>query len=164
MPAWISVYCTQAVGEIKPGQLLEDIRDNDFWTLAEQYDVDEDLVDPALAQLRLVPDKSGFELHYRAEGERPLVIHYWAAPERVEEEIDEVLESLDGAAGAPRIADHMQKVQAVIGIEMGASQLTDMGVVLAYEIARWFGSHRGGLIKGDDDNWSLIEDGGYVRL
>ena len=58
----------------------------------------------------------------------------------------------------------MENVQTVIGIELGFSQLEDMGVVFAYEVARWFGEHRGGLIKGDEDNWSLIDCGAYVHI
>lgn len=70
----------------------------------------------------------------------------------------------DSSDSAERIRNHMKKVCAVIGIEMGFSQLEDMGVVFAYEVARWYGEHRGGLIKGVDENWLSIDDGGFVFL
>lgn len=166
MPAWVSVYCTQSIDDVTPEQLRSDIRDNDYWTLAENYDVDNDLVDPALALLRIETDRNGFQLHYRPEGERQLAIHCWTNPERVKEESEEVLELFDVDSGetATRIQEHMKNVQAVIGIEMGFSQVEDMGVVFAYEVARWFGQYRGGLIKGVDDNWSMIDGGGYAHL
>ncbi len=166
MPAWVSVYCTQPIDEVTPDQLASGIRDNDYWTLAEHYDVDDDLVNPALAQLRIDRDSNGFQLLYRPRGERQLAIHCWTAPDRVKEEIEEVLGLLDGDSSeiATRIQEHMKNVQSVIGIELGFSQLEDMGVVFAYEIARWFSEHHGGLIKGDDDNWSMIDGGAYVHL
>lgn len=166
MPAWISVYCTQPIDDVSADQLCDDIRDNDYWTLAEHYDVDDDLVNPALQRLRIERDSGGFQLHYRPEGERQLAIHCWTGSARVEEEIAEVAETLeeDSSETANRVREHLKNVQAVIGIEMGFSQLEDMGVVFAYEIARWFGEHRGGLIKGYDDSWSLIVDSGFVHL
>lgn len=167
MPAWISVYCSKALGDMPPADTLAaEIRNNDFWTLAEDYEIDEDLVDPALANFCIEPDGSGFNLHYRPEGERPIAVHYWTKPERVEEEIQEVHEQLGGNnAAVGKIKQHLQAVQAVVGIEMGFSQLEDMGIVFAYEIARWFGRNRGGMIKDDDDNWSFINsDGGVSHL
>lgn len=166
MPAWVSVYCTQPIDDVTPHELRTGIRENDYWTLAEQYDVDDDLVDAALALLRIEADNHGFQLQYRPKGERQIAIHCWTAPERVKEEIEEVLELFDGDSSetATLIQEHMKNVQSVIGIELDFSQLEDMGVVFAYEVARWFGQHRGGLIKGDDDNWSMIEGGGYVHF
>lgn len=166
MPAWVTVYCKQQISGVSAERLCSGIRDNDYWTLAEQYEVDEDLVDPALELLRIEPDGNGFQLHYRPAGDRPLAIHLWKSPDRVKEEIAEVLESIEDVHSeiAARIQEHMREVQVVIGIEMGYSQLEDMGIVFAYEIARWFGQNYSGLIKGDDDNWSMVDGGGYVHL
>ncbi|NJK53217.1 MAG: hypothetical protein HC936_11170 [Leptolyngbyaceae cyanobacterium SU_3_3] len=142
------------------------IDDNDYWMLAEHYGIDDALVNPALDLLHIEADDDGYELHYRPEGERQLIIHCWTMPERVKEEIEEVLELFEGDSSEIeiRIREHMRNVRSVIGIEMGFSQLKDMGVVFAYEVARWFGQKYGGLIKDDDDNWSMIEGGVYVQL
>jgi len=56
MPAWVSVYCTQPIDDVTPDQLRTGIRESDYWTLAEDYDVDDDLVDPALELLSNVVD------------------------------------------------------------------------------------------------------------
>lgn len=167
MPAWVSVYCSQALGDMPSADALGgDIRNNDFWTLAEDYEVDEALVDSALANFRIETDASGFNLHYGNDGDRPVTVHYWIKPDRVAEEAQEVVEQLDSNnAAADRIKKHLQAAQAVVGIEMGFSQFQDMGIVFAYEVARWFGRNRGGLIKDDDDNWSFIDnDGGFGHL
>ena len=93
-------------------------------------------------------------------------MHYWTNPDRVAEEGQEVVEqfSADNDRSA-RIKTHLQNAKAVVGIEMGFSQLEDMGIVFAYEIARWFGRNRGGMIKDDDDHWSVIDDhGGFSHF
>ena len=167
MPTWISVYCSKALGDMPPADTLAaEIRKNDFFTLAEDYEIDEDLVDPALANFRIEPDDSGFNLHYRSTGERPIAVHYWTKPERVKEEIQEVHELLGGdSAAVGKVKQHLQTIQAVVGIEMGFSQLEDMGIVFAYEIARWFGRNRRGMIKDDNDNWLFTSsDGGFIHL
>ena len=158
MPAWISIYCTESTDDVRADQMLTGIRVSDYWTLAEHYGIDEDLVDPALALLKIDSDDDGWELCYRPAGERQLAIHRWASRDRTTEEVDEVLESFEDDSNelANRILGHLSKVQTVIGIEMGFSQLEDMGIVFAFEIARWFGLHKGGLIRDDEGNWSMI--------
>ena len=167
MPAWISIYCTESTDDVRADQMLAGIRDNDYWTLAEQYEIDEDLVDHALAMLTIDSDDNGWQLRYRPAGERQLAIHRWASRDRVTEEVDEVLESFDNDSSdvATRVRQHLSKVQTVIGIEMGFSQLEDLGIVFAFEISRWFGRCKGGLIKDDDGKWSMIgRDGGFIHL
>lgn len=58
MPAWVRVFCKQLIGVVTPDQLRSGTRDNLNWTLAEQYIIDDDLVDPAL---RIEPDRIGEE-------------------------------------------------------------------------------------------------------
>ena len=167
MPAWVTIYCSNPIGDMPDDATFgKEIRNNDFWTLAEDYGIDESLVDSALANFRLENDGSGFNLHYGQHGDRPLTVHYWTNPNRVAEEGQEVVEQLGADDDrSAKIKTHLQDAKAVVGIEMGFSQLEDMGIVLAYEIARWFGRNRGGMIKDDDDNWSVIDDhGGFSHL
>jgi len=170
MPAWISIYCKQPLDDVTPARIMEGVRVADFHTLAEQYDVAESLVKPARARLRIeTVDGDGspaLRLCYRPEGERQLAIHFWTSPSRVQEEIEEALERIQSkkTAGARTIRKHLGGVKAVVGIEIGFSQLEDMGIVFAYEVARWFGEHKSGLIYGEQDAWSLIEDNCFRHL
>ena len=103
------------------------IRDRD-------YDVDDELVSPALDLFSITESMDGFQLDYRPDGERQLAIRCWTAPDHVAEEISEVKESI-GAANAA-LAESIAATKAVVAIELGASQMKDMGIVFAYEVAR----------------------------
>lgn len=166
MPAWVTVYCFEPIGEMPDSETLsKEIRNNDYWTLAEDYDIDESLVDVALANFRIENDGSGFSLHYGQQDARPLTVHYWTNQDRVVEEVQEVVERLGDDTRSQTIKGHLKNAKAVVGIEMGFTQLEDMGIVFAYEVARWFGRHRGGLIKDDDDNWSVVDShGGFDHM
>jgi hypothetical protein len=52
----------------------------------------------------------------------------------------------------------------VIGLELGFSMLEDMGVVLAYELARYLAQKGDGVIVDDDDRWQVIERGAFSPI
>ncbi len=160
MPAWVTVYCSEPVDSIDPDQLLAGLSQADYWTLAEVYEVNEELVDPALARLQIIPSGENLQLHYRPEGERQLEIHRWTNGARIAEEIREVLEWIgeDRSERASAIQAFLPKVQGIVAVEMGFGQLEDLGIALAYEIARWFAHNCRGLIMDHNDKWFRTTD------
>jgi hypothetical protein len=172
MSAWISVYCEESVGSLTPQELLEAISVADFWTLAEWYEVPEEQVQPALELLRIEParedDFDVYELHYRGPDERPVCIQRWAAPARVQEEIEEALERLKGSddAAVEDVRDHLRRVCEVIGIELGWTQVgSNMGAVFAGEVARCLAQSGRGYILWLDGGWSTVDKiGAFVHL
>lgn len=171
MAAWLSVYCKQSVGHLTPQDLLERISVADFWTLAEWYDLPEEQVGPARAQLRIESaGEEGFdvyELHYREPGHRPVFVRRWAAPALVREEIGEALGKLQifRSPAADRVRDHVRQTSEVIGIELGWSQTEDMGIAFAYEVARTLARMGRGVIAGLDEGWMTVDEvGGFVDL
>jgi len=161
MPLWVTAYCSESIDDVTT-ESLGSMRENDYWTLAEDYDVDDELVSPALNLFKITEAKDGFQLSYRPDGERQLAIRCWTTPERVAEEISEVKESI--GTSNPALAESIAAAKAVVAIELGASQMKDMGIVFSYEVARWFGTHKNAFIKGVDDDWSKIVGGGFVHL
>jgi hypothetical protein len=172
MAWWLTVYCRKPVAALTPAQLLAGIRDEDrsapagvdYWTLAEHYDIeDEAVVDAALDVLRVRgAGATGLdcEVHYQPEDDRrPIVVHCWSEPERVAEELAEAEE---GRSPPPAALERLQASKEIVGIELGFSQLEDMGIVLAYEIARWLAQKGDGLVVDDDDQWLAVEGGGWV--
>lgn len=172
MAWWLTVYCRRPVSGLAPAQLLAGIRGEDhetlagvdYWTLAEGFGIeDEAVVDAALDLLRV--RESGAtgldcEVCYRPEVDaRPIVVHCWSAPTRVGEELAEAEE---GRSPPPTALPRLREAQEVVGIELGFSQLEDMGVVIAYEIARWLAQRGDGLVADDDDQWMAVEDGRWV--
>ena len=161
MLSWITAYCPENIDDVTP-ESLSTIRDNDFWTLAEDYDVADELVSPALKLFKIEEAQDGYQLIYRPDGERQLAIRCWASPDRIDEEISEAKKSIGGSSSA--MAESIAATMAVVAIELGAIQMTDMGIVIAYEVARWFGGHKNALIKSVDDDWSKIVGGGFSHL
>ena len=156
MPAWISAYCTEWPGPLEPDRLLHTLRSADLYTLTEDYDVPEDLVGPAARQLEVMHAPDGLCVTYG--GTRPLHVRCWTNPDRVREELSECPPlPVSGCR-------QLDAVRAVVGIELGISQQRDMGVVLAYEVARWLGSTRSAWIVGLDRRWSAVQSGGFVPL
>jgi hypothetical protein len=172
MPYWITVYCRTPVSSLAPAELLAGIRDEDpgapagvdYWTLAEGFGIeDEDVVDAALDVLRVRPERArglACEVCHRPELDaRPIVVHCWSEPERVAEEIQEAEENREPP---PAALERLRASREVVGLELGFSQLEDMGIVIAYEIARWLAQKGEGLVADDDDQWFSVEGGAWA--
>jgi hypothetical protein len=174
MAWWLTIYCRRPVSALAPARLLAGIQGHDsealagvdYWTLAEQLGIeDEAVVDAALDVLRVRGDeelglRSGCEICYRPEIDaRPIVLHCWSDPARVAEELQEAEESRSPPPGA---LSRLRAASEVVGIELGFSQLEDMGLVIAYEIARWLAQRGDGLVVDDDAQWMAVESGAWV--
>lgn len=137
----------------------------DYAMLAETYDLDDDIADEALEHLRVVSDGPAFDryqLHYKKNAKaRPVSVHRWSDRARVEEEIGEALERLKPSA---KIAEELRRSVEVVAIELGFSQLEDMGVVLAYEAARHLARKGDGIIVDAEDHFTAVRDGVFVDL
>jgi len=171
MPAWIAVYCQKSVAHISPDQLLAEISKADLATLAEDYNVAEEQVKPARANLHIQAALQTkfdiYKLHYRTPEQRPVAIRRSAAPATVSEEVREALERLEGKQGtaADKLRGHLGQVTEVISVELGWSQLKDMGIVLAYEVARSVAQVGEGYIRDDDGAWSYVDaTGAFVPI
>jgi hypothetical protein len=179
MPAWITLFCRRSVVDVSPNALKAGILDKDpstsagvdYNALADDYGVDEKLVDPALKNLEIASvepaNADGFtrySLRYTAADTRPVLIHRWTDSDHLKKEtVDETIELLTSRQRF--IAELLQRTKEVIGIEFGYSQLEDMGVVLAYEVARYLGARGDALIQNDLGKWLIIgKRGGFDPL
>lgn len=174
MPYWITVYCRTPVSSLAPAELLAGIlgRDSsalagvDYWTLAEGFGIDdEEVVDAALDVLRVRPERAKgldpLEVCYRPELDaRPIVVHCWSEPERVAEELAEAEEN---RSPSPEALPRLRASREVVGLELGFSQLEDMGIVIAYELARWLAQKGDGIVVDDDDQWLAVDEGAWTQ-
>jgi hypothetical protein len=171
MALWITVYCRFRREDITAAQLLDGIHGRDlsalagvdYESLAEDYHVHLTSVADAVAALAVRPlaDGAGCEVRYGAEA-RPLFVRRWRETARVAEEIREVVER---AASYPREAvERVRSSCEVIGIELGVSHLRDMGVVVAYEVARYLAQKCDGVILTDEGRWLRVDDGEFANL
>lgn len=171
MATWITVYCRNTVTNISPEDLKTGLlgKDSsavagvDYRTLAEQYNIDPSLVGEAVRNIGVAETKGGdgwthYAIRYGAEDTRPLLLYRWIKPARVAEELNEA-RGLTGNNGF--IAHRLEETAEVIGIELGIGQLKDMGVVLAYEAARYFAQRGDGVILNDEGRWLTVADGAF---
>lgn len=165
MPAWLTIYCRRR-STITRSELLAELRDADWDTLAEVHEIDESLVSPALAAFRLEDADhdalDGAGLAYRAAGFRPIRIHVWSSPERVAEEIEQ---ARDAGELPEAVSAALGDVIEVIALELGFGMYEDMGIAIAWEVARILAHDARGFVRDDDKRWSLVDEhGGYVHL
>lgn len=156
MTYWITVYNPRPVAapHFDEAAFLEAITRADFSTLCEQYGLEGALIAPGLEHLRLVREphaaESFFLLRYGPEKHRPIVVERW---ETAGDDGKAILaEALDRAPGAA-VRSRLENTVEILALALGASQVEDLGLVLAYEIARWAAGQGGGVIEGLDGGW-----------
>ena len=163
MAWWITVYGTRSPDGPLPTP--EDVRagirasPSTYQALVEAHTLDVD-VTSALAALTVEPwGERGVQIAYGAEHGRSVGVHFWTEPERVAEEVEEAMEVRRAPAhGLTRL----QHSNVVAGIELGASQLEDMGYIVALQVARFLGERWNALVVDDDANWSLVRAGRLI--
>jgi hypothetical protein len=167
---WITIYCTKSVSTITGAQLLDGIQDRDqaapagveYHTLAVDDDVDDSQVSPALASLRVEPQgKLPIEqaVHYSDDG-RMVLMQCWNQAARVAEELEECRDVRDPP---PAAEDTLARCTEIVALELGASQFGTMGVVIAYEIARYLAQKGSGIFVDDEDEWFAVRDGAFGK-
>jgi hypothetical protein len=154
----MTVYCARPVEALTVADLrgaLDSVED--WYTLAEGYDLDEAAVDEARRHLRLEGEHGHFELRCREDPTklRPLEIHCWTKPERVAEEKQEASERLSGLKpkSAEAVLKHLVRCVAVMGLEMSWPMLERMEVVYAEQLAFYLAKRFDGQVRGVDDRW-----------
>ena len=82
-----TVYCQRSVAGVTPEQLLAGVCEADLFTIAENNDVPDDVIEDALAQLRIENvDPQGFRwyrLCYRPAGVRQIDVERWQTADEV---------------------------------------------------------------------------------
>ena len=154
MNYWIFVFNKKTIEPINEEGLLERITDSNFEILCRQYGLDPLMIQPTLAQLQIVlapKDLSPFFLlQYHPQGKRPIVVYRWDSHQDYGKAL---LQDAVGDNQQEEIQEHLAQTQYLIGIELAQSQLRDMGLLLAYEVARWAADVGHGLLRGVDGKW-----------
>jgi hypothetical protein len=164
MAAWLTVYCSREPPVWTPEELLAELRRADWWTLSEDHQLPDGAVELALGQLGIEACGEGpfdLELRYAGAGARPLVLHAWTGQARVAEELEEAREIREPPAG---VDDALDQCTVVFGIEMGWSQLADMGAVFGWELARLLAQRGRGVVVDDDHEWFRVTCEGPLEL
>lgn len=154
MNYWILIFNKKAIGSIDEEGLLEKITDSNYETLCRQYGLNPSMVQPTLAQLQIALAPEGlspfFLLQYHLKGEWPIVVYRWDLDQDYGKAL---LEDAVGVVQSEEIQEHIVQTQFILGIELAQTQLRDMGLLLAYEVARWAAEGGQGILRGLDGKW-----------
>lgn len=150
----IMVFNTRSIEQISKAMIMEALTGSNLYTLCNQYKLSPVMIDPALRNLAIVLTQKQiapfFLLRYRPEGQRPLVVNRWdktdsAGKSFLQEGLVKVSSQL--------VKAHLVETDQVFVIELDYSQIKDMGLVFAYEIARWAAYQGQGIVRGLDNQW-----------
>jgi hypothetical protein len=152
VPYSILVFNRKPISIINPEAVLAAVTESNYQTLCRQYGLDMELIEPAKAHLRLIGPQGGdspfFALAYGPAAQRPVMVHLFCLDQELRAELSAVLAAAPQALGF-KLAESAQ----VVRIDLGLEQLADLGLLLAYELARWTAVNGEGVLRGLDGRW-----------
>ena len=89
-------------------------------------------------------------LCYGPKQHPPVVVTAWDV---VVEAGSQLLEEIIKDCDSPVIVRNLEETSFIYCVELVATQLGDMGLLLAYELARWIAQRGEGLVLGLDRTW-----------
>lgn len=153
---YIWVFSKIGIAKILPNRLQADLAKVSFQTLCNQYGLDCSLIDQTLGNLDVI---SGGDVlpywvvNYLPPDGRPLFVYYKGLSTK-----DSTRMHAEKMALKPnsRLAEKLSDLSEIYRIDLHASQLQDMGLLLGYEVARWIGFHGRGLVRDLHGEWYAL--------
>jgi hypothetical protein len=155
----VLVFNKQPLDKFDKEELLSHLLDVSFKTLCDQYQLNPALIEPARSNMEVVVSSEHalpfFYVRYGSTREQPILVYEWDAESGRGRGI---LDGVFKGEITKEITDALLAVKSIIEIELASVQLKDMGLLLAYEIARW-GAYEGeGVTLGLDNTWYRLND------
>ena len=148
----ILVFNQRPLGRFSPAELLEDLRAVHYSTLCRQYGLNPALISTAMEYLAVDGsedvDLPYFIVRYQPENQPPIVVSKVGLPE-----VWQGLSVKEQAILPGPVRSHLERVQEAYSLALKEAQLFDLGLLLAYEIARWLAQSGEGLVFGLDGTW-----------
>lgn len=154
MDYWILIFNQYPLGRFGKEDLLDAISASNFHTLCDQYGLEPALIQPGVEQLA-VKKSTGehvplFFLQYQPINRPPIVVTEWdVAGENGKQLLADMIEG----CGSSKTCEPLLKTRFIYSVELVESQLYDLGLLLAYEIARWATERGEGIVLGLDRTW-----------
>ena len=150
----ILVFTQKSILSIPQEVIQDDLLKVNFHSLGEQYGLDPSQVEAAKSNLEVHMSRDGkfpyFFIRYNQEQMRPIVVHEWElVSDKGKKILGDLLQIIDDA----EVIKRLPGFNYLMEIELAPSQLKDMGLLLAYEIARWAAAQGVGLVLGLDKIW-----------
>lgn len=151
---WIMIFNQNPLGQFSGESLLKAITTANYHTLCEQYGLDPGLIQPVVDHLCL--EMAGgsavpyFLVRYQPQHLPPLVVTRWNTTTSAGRQ--RLVPFAENPVSAD-LRDHLMGTRELITVELVEAQLVDLGLLLAYEIARWAAGLGSGIIYGLDGVW-----------
>jgi len=135
--------------------VLKAISGSNLYTLCDQYGLDSAQIEATVAHLGLIRGKTTqfapfLLLRYHPKGDRPLLVHAFQVDSS---QGSLILHRAVNNTYHPALKKALGKTNQVLFIELSQIQLRDMGLLLAYEVARWAAEQGKGFVRGLDGKW-----------
>ncbi len=159
MPYGIVVFNQKTIGPIDQEDVLSTVTESNFHTLCEQYGLAAELLghgsDHLHLNILLHGDLPVFQLDYRSDYRTPLTVYRWPASSQngraymvqMQNEVEVIVDQ-----------EYLTRILQVILIEITRPQLEDLGILLAYEIARWAAFCGNGIMHALDGKWYRLNE------
>lgn len=162
----ILVFNKQSLGVIDSNRLRSYLMEVHFDTLCDQYGLNPSLIGSARTNLDVAVSKAHkspfFLIKYGDEKGCPVIVFESDFKSEREHHIHNEFLIADLSAD---IKLHLNSTNFLIEIELMEHQLSNMGLLLAYEAARWTAFKGGGIIFGLDRTWyRLNQHRAYLPL
>jgi hypothetical protein len=155
MSVWVRALCTKPLGDLAPGDLRAGIAER-LPLLSALYGEDDH--EAALARLRIEgePPLGVWEIAYR-EGDGFLRVERWKDRAEVEEEVGELMETLEDSDedGVDDVRALCERVVETVGIELKISDCEGIGWPVAIAAAAFFATRGEGIVQADGEGWML---------
>lgn len=150
----ILVFNKESLGVIDSNRLRAALTQVHFDTLCSQYGLDPSLIESARTNLDVVVSKAHktpfFLIQYGDDKGCPLIVY--ESDFKSERGCYIYNELLIGNLSA-NIKEHLDAANFLVEIELMQHQLLNMGLLIAYEAARWAAFKGAGIIFGLDRTW-----------
>jgi hypothetical protein len=154
------VYLKRSAADVTPEQLLAAIRAVEWDLVAQASKVPRERISEADENLRIqrVGRRPGFlryDLHYRPDDQRPVLIERWETPDEIAGVIEEVIDNLDpGAAWYDKVRRHLEASVDTVSASYGSNLPGEaMAPILASQVCLWLAQQFGGIICAPGREW-----------
>lgn len=157
MTYWIMIFNQHPLGQFTRESLISVLAASNVHTLCRQYGLDPVQIPVAMDHLDVEMSAGGnipyFLVRYQPKNQPPIVVTEWRVGAK---EGARLLEEVINGVAPLFIHDQLLKTRFIYSVALNSTQLADMGLLLAYELARWV-AHRG-------SGWVLGLEGVWYRL
>jgi hypothetical protein len=148
----ITIFNLTPIERFDPNEIRAAVTESNFYTLCNQYGLDPSLIRPASAYLKIqaAPQAKApfFTLHYAPEPAAPIVVNCWNDTARISSFI-----RMYSSIAPDTVRKQLALSREVFSVELTRPQSNDMGLLFAYELARWIAVKGNGVVYALDGEW-----------